>query len=179
MSSSPFPPPPIAPGQRPSSMIKWAVAVGGLVLIALAWSCGTHFYRDYGICRSSVDRFHQHVNRGEYESIYNEASEDLRAGTPEADQIKVFQTVHEKMGSALKIKPLGFHVKASTNNGILADQVYETEFSLCKAVFGASRVTMPYWSPTTPNRQTSVDSLRQEHSLGAFSLERTLSPKSC
>lgn len=114
-------------------MLRWLVALGGLVLIGLVWSCGTHFYRDYGICRSAVDRFHQHLNRGEYESIYNEASEDFRAGATEADQTKVFQTVHEKMGIALKMKPLGFHVKASTNNGVLADQVYETEFSLGRA----------------------------------------------
>jgi hypothetical protein len=133
MSSSVFPPPPITPARRPSSLIKWLLGLGGLVLIVLIWSCGTHFYHDYGICRSAVDRFHQHLNHGEYESIYNEAADDLRAGAPEADQIKVFQTVHEKMGIALKMKPLGFHVKASTNQGILADQVCETEFSLGKA----------------------------------------------
>jgi hypothetical protein len=134
MSSSPFPPPPIAPAQRQSSMIKWLLALGGLVLVVLAWSCGTRFYRDYGICRSAADRFHQHLNRSEYESIYNEASEDLRAEAPETDQIKVFQTVHEKMGIAGKMKPLGFHVNANANTkGTFANQVYETEFSLGKA----------------------------------------------
>ena len=49
----------------------------------------------------------------------------------ETDQIKVFQTVHEKMGIAGKMKPLGFHVNANTK-GTFANQVYETEFSLGK-----------------------------------------------
>lgn len=131
MSSSPVPPPPARLVRRRSPLSKWLLGLGGLILVVLAWSCGTHFYRDYGICRSAVDRFHQHLNNGEYESIYNEASEDLRAETPEADQVKVFQMIHEKMGIAGKMKPLGFHVNANTN-GTFASQVYETEFSLGK-----------------------------------------------
>ena len=132
MNSFGLPPPPTIPVTRPSSLIKWLLGLGALCLVVLGWSCGTHFYRDYVVCRSAVDRFHQHLNRGEYESIYSEASDDFRSEAPKSDEIKVLETVHEKMGIAGTVKPLGFHVNSNTK-GTLANQVYETEFSLGKA----------------------------------------------
>jgi len=58
-----------------------------------------------------------------------EASDELRRGTSEADLIKLFGLVHQKMGNSGKMSAKGFHINWR-NGRLYVDQVYDTQFAL-------------------------------------------------
>ena len=68
-------------------------------------------------------------NNGEYEEIYSETTDEFRRAASRADEIKVFETVHSKMGNPGKMSIKGFHISASTR-GTFVNEVYDTQFSL-------------------------------------------------
>lgn len=118
---------PIASRNSQSRILGFLLA--GFVVLALVvlWTCGKGTYRDYRLTRGAIDRFHEHFNSGQYAEIYSEASAEYRSVGSQADQIKLFQSVHDKMGDAGKMSIQGFHVNA-TNHGVFVDEVYATQF---------------------------------------------------
>lgn len=128
MSTSMFPPPPVSE-TKSSGLLKWLFFVGIVAIAVGGWFLFTHIYRDYKICRSAAERFHTHLDRGEYEAIYVEASEDFRKAAPHDHAISFLTTVHQQMGTVQGMKFLGFHVNTTTR-GTLANQVFETKFGL-------------------------------------------------
>jgi hypothetical protein len=125
LSSSAFSPPRV-----PVSKTKW-IAVGVLLLLVLGivlWSCGKGAYHDYRMSSAAVDLFHRRLDRGDFETIYAEASETFRAAGVREDQIKFLQTVHQKMGNSGTNTVQGFHLNWR-NDQLLVDQVYDTKFA--------------------------------------------------
>ena len=61
-------------------------------------------------------------------AIYSDASDSFRSSGTKAEQIKFFETTHQKLGNSGKTSPLGFHVNWR-NGQLFVDQVYSTQFA--------------------------------------------------
>lgn len=128
MSTPLFPPPPIST-TKSSALLKWLLLAGTAAIAVGGWYVVTHIYRDYKICHLAAERFHAHLDRGEYEAIYGEASDDFRKAAPHDHAITFLTSVHQKLGTVQGMKFLGFH-ENTTTRGTLANQVFETKFGL-------------------------------------------------
>jgi hypothetical protein len=49
---------------------KWSVAVTAAILLFLMWQCGSAFHEVRGLANTAVKEFHQRLNGGRYEEIY-------------------------------------------------------------------------------------------------------------
>jgi len=61
--------------------IKIAIAVGllGVMGGALVWKTGKSTYRNHQIASGAVDRFPHQMNLGDYDRIYDEATDEFGA----------------------------------------------------------------------------------------------------
>jgi hypothetical protein len=157
VSSSPIPPLPPDPVARRSKKKLFAMfAVVLAIALFVLWSLGKGAYHDYRLASAAVDHFHEELDRGNFESIYSEATEDFRSGGTLADFIKVLETVHQKMGNSDKKTPQGFHVNWK-NGRHLVDQVFDTQFALGHAqesfiwVVETDQVRLYYYQIHSPN----------------------------
>ena len=135
MSNPPVPP--IAPKfSYPRKRSKTRAIVVGSVLMVIGvlvlWSCGKGAYHNYFLARSAVEQFHRELDQGDYDSIYENATDAFRAAGTHGDQVKFLEMVHQKMGNSGKMSPQGFHVNWN-NNQVVVDQVYSTKFALGEA----------------------------------------------
>ncbi len=101
-----------------------AVTVGALIV----WIAGRGMYRNYGISSAAVEQFHQELDRGDYDAIWENATDGFRASGTHADEIKVFETVHQTMGVSGKTSSLGFHVNWQSNR-VYVSHVFDTAFA--------------------------------------------------
>jgi len=128
MSTWPPPPPPTV--KRASWFgIKTIIVVAllGLVGIALVWRAGRSTYHNYQLASSAVDQFHMQLNAGDYNTIYDEATDDFRRSGSREDITRFFTSIHEQMGSAGNKNAAGFHVNWR-NGRVWVDQVFNTRF---------------------------------------------------
>jgi len=109
--------------------IKVAISVGlcGVLAGVLAWKTGKLVYRNYQIASGGVGRFHHQMNVGDYDQIYDEATEEFRRSGTREDLKSLFEKIHDKMGSAGEPKAAGFHVN-SRNGVVWVDQTFNTQF---------------------------------------------------
>ncbi len=129
-TSQPTPILPPAPAPRRGSKKRLIVLLcgGAAVLVLLLFSLGGRTYRNYRLAAAAAEHFHEQLNRTEYNSIYEEASEDFRRSGTREDFGKVLETVHQKMGVAGKMRPLGFHLHWQSGR-TLADADFNTKFT--------------------------------------------------
>lgn len=132
MSSAPLPPsgpnfllPPRRRSRR--KRIATAVVVSALLLIVL-WSCGKGTYHNYRLARAAVETFHQQLDQGDYDAIYEETTDEFRRTGKRGDTVKFFEMVHQKMGNSGKMSVRGFHIKLQ-NGTVFVDEVYGTHFA--------------------------------------------------
>jgi hypothetical protein len=131
MSSSPAPHTfPISSPRQPRKRAWYVIGALWIVLCLLVlWNCGKGAYHNYRLADAAVEHFHQQLDQGEFEGISGEASGELRRGTSEADLVKLFGRVHQKMGNSGKTSIKGFHINWR-NGRLYVDQVYDTQFAL-------------------------------------------------
>jgi hypothetical protein len=104
------------------------LVIGGV----LAWKVGKSTYRDYQIASAAADRFHQQLNAGDYDQIYENATEEFRRSGKREDLNHLFDNIRNKMGRAGRPSAIGFHV--NWRNGVLwVDQAFNTQFEKGKA----------------------------------------------
>ena len=124
-----FPPlPPESVARRPKTKLFAMLAVLLAITLIVLWNCGKGAYRDYRLASAAVDQFHQELDRGDFEAIYSEATDDFRSGGSLSDFSKVLQKVRQKMGNSGKKTPQGFHVNWK-NGSHLVDAVFDTQFA--------------------------------------------------
>ena len=126
--SSFLPVPPAPSAQRPKT--KWLVAftIAAVFALIVLWSLGKSFYHNYRLSSAAVDEFHQELDRGDFVTIYGDATDDFRRAGTRGDALKFLEMVHQKMGNSAKMSAQGFHV-AWRNGRLFADQVYDTQFA--------------------------------------------------
>ena len=129
--------PPVSVPRRQRSKTRRIVVAALVVAVGaiLLWACGKGAYHDYRLSSAAVDRFHQQLDQGDFETIYGEATDEFRRAGSREDQIKFLALVHEKMGNSGKMSAKGFHI--SWQNGRQSvNQVYDTQFALGQAEEG-------------------------------------------
>jgi len=130
MSTWPTIPPPPPAAKRTKGFWTKAIiviALAGLIGGALVWKLGRNTYHDYQISSDAVDRFHQELNAGDYAQIYEDATDEFRRAGSREDLNKFFDNIRQKMGTAGKRNPAGFHVNWQ-NGRLWVDQVFNTQF---------------------------------------------------
>jgi len=128
---STFPPLPPAPPAKSRKRLGLKIAIGVALLAivggVLVWRVGNSTYRNYQLASAATDHFHQQLNAGAYDEIYENATEEFRRSAKREDLDHLFGNIREKMGSARKPTATGFHV--NWRNGILwIDQSFSTQF---------------------------------------------------
>jgi hypothetical protein len=115
---------------------KWSFIAAGSVLalffVLLTWQCGAAL-RDRSSADALVRRFHEQLNRRDYESIYGETSSNF-AQTGKHDELVTFlSAVRSKLGDAGAEHLLTIVVN-STTGGTFTVARYETAFAHGSAV---------------------------------------------
>lgn len=81
----------------------------------------------------AVPRFHAHYDRGDFDAIYNEATDEFRNATPKADYDKFMQAVRRKLGPVKTATRDGWNVQVGTG-GTRVVVTYNTQFELGSGV---------------------------------------------
>lgn len=102
-----------------------------ILFVALQFSCGVQKGRE--MAEREVEKFHSHLNAGEFHQIYDESDEGFRKATSEDDAIALFDAVRRKLGQVQQAKLTGWHVNATTA-GTAVTLGYDVQFSEGKAV---------------------------------------------
>jgi len=125
---SPLPPAPAAKSRK-GLAIKIAVGVALLATVGggLVWRAGRSTYRNLEIASDAVDHFHHQLNLGDFDEIYDQATDEFRRSGTREDVTRFFEKVHDKMGSVGDRNSAGFHV--NWRNGVVwVDQTFNTQF---------------------------------------------------
>ncbi len=133
---STLPPLPPAPAARRSRGLGLKIAIGIALLAivggALLWRAGKGSYRNYQMASAGAERFHQQLNAGEYDQIYENSTDEFRHWGSRDKLKEFFDNVRNKMGAAGKASTVGFHV--NWRNGVVwVDQTLNTHFEKGKA----------------------------------------------
>lgn len=123
----PIPAGPAKPRKRLATRIVVLFALCGVIGGALVWKAGKSTYSNYRIASGAVERFHHQLNLGDYDQIYDEATDEFRGSITRKDLTLFFGKIQEKMGSVGEPASAGFHV--NWRNGVVwVDQTYNTQF---------------------------------------------------
>jgi len=120
---------PAAPPAKPRKNLWQTIAIVALFLGpvggVLVWKVGKSTYQDYQIASAAADHFHQQLNTGDYDHIYESATDEFRRWGKREDPNRFFDNIRQKMGNAGTPSSLGFHV--NWRNGVLwVDQTFNT-----------------------------------------------------
>jgi len=106
---------------------KWSLAVTAIVIIFVAWQCGSGIFQGHKLADVAVQHFHEQLNGGRYDGIYDEATEGFRQGGKHEEFMKLLGAVHAKTGDAGATKSGSINV-TTTPSGTFVTTQYETTF---------------------------------------------------
>ena len=106
---------------------KWTLAIGTTVLLFLMWQCGSVLMSGKKLSDAAVQHFHQQLNAGQYEEIYNEADDGFRSGETHENIVKFLEAVHKKLGNSRDTDFVNIGVNATTN-GTFTTTIYNATF---------------------------------------------------
>ena len=128
----PLPPPPNPPRKsRRARLVIWLI-LSGLAIIVTFLNLGKDAYRDYRSASAAVDRFHLHLNAGDYDAICADASEPFHRSGNHAQWIGYFERAHQKMGTSGKVSTIAFYRRWKDRRAWV-DEVVNTQFTLGQA----------------------------------------------
>ena len=81
-----------------------------------------------GQTEREISNFHQSLDAGQFEDIYNKAGDGFKTGTPKAETLAFLAAVHRKLGNVKEIKRGTWNVTHDTSGHFVSVQ-YETEFT--------------------------------------------------
>ena len=96
------------------------------VIAALTVSCG--FKQAEEKSKLAVEKFHQQLNAGQYQEIYQQGDDKFKESVTEAEFTQVLEAVRRKLGTFQKATFAGGNVNSGTI-GTVATLAYESEFS--------------------------------------------------
>src|SRR5664280_916606 len=96
--ATPTPEIPYTPPQRKRVLWKWSLAITAVIVLFLAWQCGSGILQGRKLAGAAVQHFHQQLNGGQYEEIYREADEGFTQSGKQEELVKFLNAVHVKLG---------------------------------------------------------------------------------
>lgn len=119
--------------KRPSVLRKWwfwvIVAIGVLVI----WVAGSALLAGRKLSNDAVAHFHQELNAGSFDQIWQAADEGFRRGGTREQLLAVLLMVHTKLGDANSSTLFNIQVNANPN-GTFIVAAYNTRFAKAPAV---------------------------------------------
>ena len=114
---------------RPFAEMKKALLPVGVLLLCcvLLSSCG--FRKSRMLAEQAVKQFHQRLDSGQYETIYEQADQSLKDSRQKAEFITSLRDLHEKLGKAGKTTMGGFQLMSVSGQGSGVALVMQTEFA--------------------------------------------------
>jgi hypothetical protein len=112
---------------------KWSLAIAAIVLLFLMWQLGSALYSGPKLSDTAVQRFHDELNRGQYDEICREGDEGFHQGERHDDLLRFLQLVHTRLGNLEISKQVNLHVKAGTGGTFLTSQ-YSSHFTQGQAM---------------------------------------------
>ena len=122
--------PPATQQAKSGSKRSWIaiVVVCACVAVIVVLFIGRSMTKNYRLGHAAVDEFHRRLDRGDYDSIYANATSGFQKADSREIEVEFFAKVHAKMGSSGEMTPLGFHV--SWQNGHTEiNEVFSTKFA--------------------------------------------------
>ena len=132
-SRTPVPPDGQAVPPSRRAFPKWLIALGIVLLLTVLWKCGSALYEGRGLANAFVQDFHQKLNNGQFEEIYNAADQGFMSAGKQEDLVKVFEVVHTKLGNASGQTLTNLQINSSAKGTFLTGQ-YNTTFDRGAAV---------------------------------------------
>jgi len=77
--------------------------------------------------RTQVDAFHGLLDKGDFESVWNDSTQDIKATTSKESFTGLLTAVHSRMGTVKETKQTGWKVNTDTN-GTFASVTMQTTF---------------------------------------------------
>ncbi|MCP5383729.1 MAG: hypothetical protein H6920_06920 [Sphingomonadaceae bacterium] len=103
-------------------------AIRNLLIVALAaFVVACNPMEQLGDADAAVAKFHEQMDKGQFDAIWEGAHEDFRKASPKAPATKFLADVHTRMGKMKSTEREGFNL--NTNNGVTTVKVtHKTEF---------------------------------------------------
>lgn len=101
------------------------LALAVLCVMALA-SCG--FMRSRARAQEAVKEFHALLDKGQYESIYDQGDDALKSSNTKSDFVAYLRDIHTRLGSSRHSTTRGFQVSTVAGEGSRVALKVETEF---------------------------------------------------
>jgi hypothetical protein len=99
-----------------------------IVGAATALLAGCSAGKDEAAAEQAVTHFHQLLDAGQSEAIYDAATPEMKANAPKADFIRFLDAVHRKLGVVKEAKQQGWGVNYNTGGGTVTLS-YQTRFA--------------------------------------------------
>jgi hypothetical protein len=99
-----------------------------LLLPVIAVLGGCSAAKDEAGAEQAVGRFHQMLDAGRYEEMYDMSAPEMKSATPKASFVQLMQTIHRKLGSVRQAKQQGWYVNYGTA-GAIVRLTYQTDFA--------------------------------------------------
>lgn len=122
-----LPPAPAARPRRFGTKVILAVVLVALIGGAVVWKAGKSTYHYYDVAFGAVEQFHHQMNLGDYDQIYDGATDEFRRSDTRENMARFFEKVQDKMGSVGEPHSVGFHVNWR-NGAVWVDQTFYTQF---------------------------------------------------
>jgi hypothetical protein len=117
-----------SPTPRKKVLWKWSLALTSVFLVFLMWQCGSALLQGHTLAETAVQRFHQHLNQGEFEQIAQEADEAFNQNGKSEELLKFLEVVHRKLGDVNTATFTNIRVNATTK-GTFVTTDYQTTFA--------------------------------------------------
>jgi len=117
----------------PSAIVARMEIAGVAATLAIVLAGCADTARDISSARAGVTRFHQQLDAGKFDEIYNEAAPEFRSATTHEDFLAFAGAVHRKLGAVRDATQTNFSVNWTTSGTrVVVD--YTTKFDQGDAV---------------------------------------------
>lgn len=99
--------------------------LGVITLVSIL--CGCSMSADTAVAEQAVPKFHEELNAGRFDAIYNESGDELKKATTQPDFVALLEAVHRKLGNTKASDKTGWNVNYQTS-GSFVTLGYKTTF---------------------------------------------------
>ncbi len=112
---------------------KWSLAGTAVVLAFFMWQCGWALHDGRDLSVAAANNFHADLNEGNFQQIYEGATEEFQSAGSKEDTLRLFQAVHKKLGFVMSSYLQNITVNATTS-GTFVRSIHRTAFEHGSAI---------------------------------------------
>lgn len=93
----------------------------------VAFLCGCSMSADSALAEQAVPKFHEELDAGSFDAIYNGSADELKKATTQQDFVALLDAIHRKLGNTKASDKMGWRVNYQTS-GSYVTLDYKTWF---------------------------------------------------